>query len=330
MGPGDLAQVLQPLRAFWVDYHDERLLVGLEGADDAAVYRLSDEQAMIQTVDFFTPIVDDPHAYGAIAAANSMSDVYAMGGEVLLALNIGGFPADLPHEMISAIFLGAAEKVREAGAVVVGGHTVTDKEPKFGLVVTGTVHPDQIFTLAGAQPDDQLILTKPLGSGIIATAARADALHDEAHLEEAIRVMATLNRGAARAMRRIGAHACTDVTGFGLLGHAAEMAQASAVGMIVYSNRLPILPGALRYAEEGKTTGGANRNAAFFEQVGVDRNVERAYFDVAWDPQTSGGLLISVASAQADALLVALDKEGVQGHCIGYVTAGTGVTLVTS
>lgn len=329
MGPRDLAQVLKPLKGFWGTYQNEDLLVGLAGADDAAVYRVSAEQAIIQTVDFFTPIVDDPYAYGAIAAANSMSDVYAMGGEVLLALNIGGFPADLPHEMISAIFMGAAERVREAGAVVVGGHTVNDQEPKFGLVVTGTIHPEQILTLAGAKVGDSLILSKPLGSGIIATAARADGLEDEKHLAEAIEVMTSLNRGAAAAMRRVGAHACTDITGFGLLGHAAEMAEASAVAMVINSSALPTLSGALHYAENGYTTGGAKRNEQFFAQVSVERGVEEPLQALAWDPQTSGGLLIAVANEQTDELLQALQEEGVEGYLIGNTLAGEGISFVT-
>lgn len=328
MGPGDLAQVLKPLIGFWANYQNDDLLVGLAGADDAAVYRISNDQAIVQTVDFFTPIVDDPYAYGAIAAANSMSDVYAMGGEVLLALNIGGFPSDLPHEMISAIFLGAAERVREAGAVVVGGHTITDQDPKFGLVVTGTIHPDQILTLAGAQPGDELILTKPLGSGIITTAAQADGLEDEAHLAEAIEVMTSLNRGAAAAMRRVGVHACTDITGFGLLGHAAEMAEASSVGMVIRISSLPVLSGALSYAEKGYTTGGAARNKRFFVQVKTSGKVERPYQALGWDPQTSGGLLMAVAQKQADQLLQVLREEGTQGYPIGKIVEGEGVNLV--
>jgi selenide, water dikinase len=255
--------------------------------------------------------------------------VYAMGGEVMLALNIGAFPDSLPREMISEIFLGAAEKVREAGGVIAGGHTITDDEPKFGLMVTGTIHPAKIVTLAGAQPGDQLILTKPLGSGILATAARNDALHEEGHLEEAVRVMTTLNRGAAAAMRRVGVHACTDVTGFGLLGHAAEMATGSGVGMLLYASALPLLPEVLRYAQEGQKTGGANRNREFFREVTVDAKVEQRYADVAWDPQTSGGLLIAVASDLCDDILVALEEEGVHGHPIGHVSEGRGVALVT-
>nr|MBA3531552.1 selenide, water dikinase SelD [Ardenticatenales bacterium] len=255
--------------------------------------------------------------------------VYAMGGEVLLALNIAGFPADLPREMIAEIFLGAAEVVRAGGGVVAGGHTVTDAEPKFGLVVTGTIHPDHIVTLAGAQPGDQLILTKPLGSGIIATAARADALHEEAHLAEAIKVMSALNRGGAAAMRRVGVSACTDITGFGLLGHASEMAEASGVGMVLHANTLPLLTGALIYAREGKVTGGAKRNRDFFTKVTVDKSVEPPYIEVAWDPQTSGGLLIAVSASKTDALLMALDEEGIHGYPIGHVSEGEGIALVT-
>lgn len=328
MGPGDLAQVLTPLKSFWGDYEDQNLLVGLAVADDAAVYRVSDEQAIIQTVDFFTPIVDDPYAYGAIAAANSMSDVYAMGGEVMLALNVGGFPNELPHDMISAILMGAAQKVREAGGVVAGGHTVMDEEPKFGLVVTGMIHPDKILTLAGAQPNDQLILTKALGSGIITTAARADGLSEPAHLDEAVEMMMTLNRGAAAGLRKVAAHACTDVTGFGLLGHASEMAEASGVGMRIRASALPVLSGTLDYAEKGYVTGGAKRNQRFFEQVTVDPNLQKAYVDLAWDPQTSGGLLIAVPQENAEQLLAALEQQGTHGWLIGHVTEHPGVALV--
>jgi selenide, water dikinase len=329
MGPGDLAQVLAPLRHFWGDYSDENLLVGLAGADDAAIYRLSDDRALIQTVDFFTPIVDDPRAYGAIAAANSMSDVYAMGGEVLLALNIGAFPNELPRDMIAEILLGAAETVREGGGVMVGGHTVNDAEPKFGLAVTGIVHPDMILTLAGALPGDVLVLTKPLGGGLVTTAARADALEDDSHLVEAVRVMMTLNRGAAAAMRGIGVHACTDITGFGLFGHAAEMAEASDVRLRIQMSRLPALPGALRYAELGQTTGGARRNRDHFGAVRVAPEVETPLVELGWDPQTSGGLLIAVAPDRVDALLAALEDEGATGHRIGIVEAGEGLLAVT-
>lgn len=321
MGPAVLAQVLEPLKGFWRDHNDPNLLVGLDIADDAAVYRISENQALIQTVDFFTPIVDEPRFYGAVAAANAVSDIYAMGGEVLLALNIGGFPSDLPPAMISEIFMGAAEIVKQAGGIIVGGHTVTDNEPKFGLVVTGTIHPEQILTLAGAQAGDVLILTKPLGNGIIATAARADGLSDPAHLDNAVFWMTTLNRGAARALRRVGANACTDVTGFGLLGHAAEMAEASHANFRIAAGALPLLEGALDYAAKGYTTGGAGRNQRFFSKVRHENRIPTPLIDLSWDPQTSGGLLIAVAAEKSAALLQALTEEGVKGYIIGEVTA---------
>ncbi len=258
-----------------------------------------------------------------------MSDVYAMGGEVLLALNIGGFPSSLPREMIAEIFLGAAQKVREAGAVIAGGHTVVDEEPKFGLVVTGTVHPQRVVTLAGAQPRDQLVLTKPLGSGIIATAARNDALDEEATLDEAIAMMSQLNRGAARAMQRVGVHACTDISGFGLLGHASEMAAASGVGLWIDATRLPLLSGALQYAKAGHLAGGLHRNRDFFDKVVVASTVKPALAHVAWDPQTSGGLLMAVAEDKTDALMAELERENVRGFRIGHVTEGEGIAFVT-
>lgn len=310
------------------------LLVGLSVADDAAVYRLSDEQALIQTVDFFTPIVDDPADYGRIAAANSLGDVYAMGGEALLALNIGGFPDSLPREMIADIFLGAAEKVREAGAVVGGGHTVVDEEPKFGLVVLGTVHPAQIVSIVGARPGDRLFLTKPLGTGLITTASRADGLVDAAHLEAAVASMVRLNRPVAAAMRAVGigpaVHACTDVTGFGLLGHAAEMAEASGVHLVFEAASLPLLPGALHYGAEGFAPGGTKRNRQYFgDWVRLDEGaVSRALREVLWDPQTSGGLLIAVDPAHADALADELATRGESFWIVGQVAEGRGVEVV--
>lgn len=335
MGPGDLARILEPLRALAQGDRTAHpdLLVGLSVADDAAVYKLSDEQALIQTVDFFTPIVDDPADYGRIAAANSLSDVYAMGGEALLALNVGGFPDSLPRELIAQILLGAAEKVREAGAVTAGGHTVVDEEPKFGLVVLGTAHPSQVATLAGARPGDRLFLTKPLGTGLITTAARSDALVEPAHLDGAVASMVRLNRGAAAAMREVGigtaVHACTDVTGFGLLGHAAEMAVASGVRLLFDARALPLLPGALHYGGEGFAPGGARRNRQFFSDLVRldDRSVSKALYEVLWDPQTSGGLLIAVDPARAGALATALQSRGEPAWLVGEVVAGQGVEV---
>lgn len=310
------------------------LLVGLDGADDAAVYKLSEEQALIQTVDFFTPIVDDPADYGRIAAANSLGDVYAMGGEALLALNIGGFPDTLPRGMIADILLGAAEKVHEAGAVVAGGHTVVDEEPKFGLVVLGTVHPAQVATVAGARPGDHLVLTKPLGTGLITTAARADGLTDPAHMKAAIASMVRLNRTAAAVMRAVGigptVHACTDITGFGLLGHAAEMAEASGARLVFEADRLPLLPGALQYGEGGFVPGGSMRNRQYFGgRVRLDeRAVSWALREVLWDPQTSGGLLMAADPALVEALVEALAAEAEPFWVVGRVAEGQGVEVV--
>lgn len=310
------------------------LLVGLGVPDDAAVYRLTDEVALIQTVDFFTPIVDDPREFGAIAAANSLSDVYAMGGEPLLALNIGGFPASLPHAMITEIFIGADEVVRAAGAVTAGGHTIIDEEPKFGLVVTGTVHPAGIVAVAGIQPGDHLFLTKPLGTGLVTTAARNDSLTDPAHLAAAVASMRRLNRAAAAAMRAVGigpegVHAATDVTGFGLLGHAVEMAEASDLALHLDAAALPLLPGAREYAEAGQSPGGAGRNRAHFApQVRLDdERVDRALAALLWDPQTSGGLLIAVAEAAAPRLAAELAAHDLPVHRIGHAAPGRGVTV---
>jgi selenide,water dikinase len=244
-------------------------LVGLQTSDDAAVFRLSPEQAIIQTIDFFTPIVDDPWTYGAIAAANSMSDVYAMGGDVLLALNVAAFPQSLDPAVVSAVFEGAATKVSEAGGVIAGGHTVVDDEPKFGLSVTGTIHPDRILTKAGARPGDRLFLSKPIGTGVVTTALKRDAV-DAADLAAAVEAMLTLNRAASAAAREVaGVHACTDITGFGLLGHAAEVAAKSDVGLRLRAGAVPLLTGAERYAAAGHQAGGLGRNRDHFAGHGA-------------------------------------------------------------
>src|SRR5918997_1011676 len=225
MGPGDLAQVLRPLKV----HTHPNLIIGLNPGDDAAVYLLSETQALVQTVDFFPPVVDDPYTFGAIAAANAMSDVYAMGGEVLLGLNIAAWPEDLPHEMLGRIFAGGADKLAEVGAVIAGGHTVTDDEPKYGLCVTGTIRPDRILTKAGARPGDRLYLTKPIGTGVVTTALKQSAAAE--HVAEAVAWMVRLNRDASRLALEVGVNACTDITGFGLAGHAAEVAEKSGVGL---------------------------------------------------------------------------------------------------
>ena len=240
------------------------LLVGLGAPDDAAVYRLDGDRALIVTTDFFTPIVDDAYQYGAIAAANALSDVYAMGGRPLLALNIAALPPDLPLDMIADIMRGMAEKVREAGAVVAGGHTIQDKEPKVGLAVVGLCHPDDLLTKGGARPGDVLALTKPLGTGCITTAAKNDKAQ-AAHVEEAVGWMMRLNREAAEAAQAAGSHAATDVTGFGLLGHAAEMAEASAVTLHFSVEQMPFMAGARVYADQWIFPGGSTNNKQAFE-----------------------------------------------------------------
>src|SRR5204862_5686231 len=239
MGPGDLAQVLRPL----VPHSHPNLIIGLAPGDDAAVYLLNEAQALVQTLDFFPPIVDDPYTYGAIAATNSMSDVYAMGGEVLFALNVAGFPRELPKEIIAAVFRGGADKVREAGGVIAGGHTVVDAEPKYGLCVTGRVHPDRIFIKGGLRAGDRLFLSKALGTGVITTAAKDDKASPDI-VRGAVESMLRLNRVAAEVAQTFGVRGATDVTGFGLLGHAAEMVEASNAGIVVFADRLPLLAGA--------------------------------------------------------------------------------------
>jgi len=245
MGPETLAQVLRPLQGLFSARDYPNMLVGLEVSDDAAVYKITDEVAVIQTLDFFTPVVDDAYAYGAIAAANAMSDIYAMGGQVALALNICGFPPDLPLEIISEILRGGAEKVREAGGVLAGGHTIDDNEPKYGLAVMGLVHPRRILTKGGARPGDLLAITKPLGTGIITTAAKGDAA-DPAHVAGAIASMQKLNRQAVQWIQQAEVHACTDITGFGLLGHGYEMAEKSGVRLHFRIDRLSFLEGSIR------------------------------------------------------------------------------------
>ena len=300
---------------------DRNLLVGFNLADDAGVYRISDSQALVQTVDFFTPIVDDPFTFGAISAANALSDVYAMGGRPLTALNIAGFPAgELEPEVLNQILLGGQSKVDEAGCTLVGGHTVQDPELKYGLSITGMVHPDHIYTNAGAQPGDRLILTKKLGTGLIANAFKADEL-SEADLGEAVESMTTLNKAAAETLPDFAVHACTDVTGFGLLGHAAEMAEGSETGLVFHALQVPTLAHSLDLAAKG--LGGGSRDNQIFLEPKVTRadSVDEAHYNLLFDAQTSGGLLIAVAADEADALLAKLHQNGVAAAAIiGEVT----------
>ncbi len=330
MGPLDLQRILKPLS----HYNHPDLLIGLMTGDDAAVFKVGD-RAVIETVDFFAPVVDDPYNYGAIAAANAMSDVYAMGGEVLFALNVAAFPEDLPAEIISAILQGGAEKVVEAGGVIVGGHTVIDREPKYGLCVTGIGDPSQIATKGQARPGDLLVLTKPLGTGVITTAHKAGQV-EEAHLQAAVDSMLTLNREPSRLFRQEGVLACTDVTGFGLLGHGSEMAEASGAGLLIDSKKVPLLPGAVDYVRAGHLPGGVGRNRAYLLGTGEGSTVRVHLADtVSWemadllmDPETSGGLLAGVAPAKLESLLAAFAAKGLGCWVIGEVTYGSGVEVV--
>ena len=359
MGPSDLAHVLRHVSPPGGAPPD--LLVGLQTAVDAAVWRLDAERALVQTVDFFTPVVDDAYTYGAIAAANSLSDVYAMGGEPFLALAVAAFPDTLPHDLLADIVRGARDKAAEAGVTIAGGHTVVDAEPKYGLCVTGTVHPDRILTKGAVRPGDALFLTKPLGTGVIATALKKGRAAPE-HVEGAVASMLRLNRDAARLLRAFshrppgasraaderagpgGVHrsataevrACTDVTGFGLLGHAYEMAVASGVALELAAEAVPFLPGALDYVAADLLPGGADRNRAYLElpdDTGAPRlatapDVDPVRGAALFDPQTSGGLLFAAPAASASAVERAFLEGGHALWRIGRATAGHGIRVV--
>lgn len=316
--------MLRPLRDIFPSKDYPSLIVGLDAPDDSAVYALDAERGIVSTLDFFPPVVDDPYAFGAIAAANALSDVYAMGGEPLMAINLVAFPDGLDHALLSEILRGGAEKVREAGAVIAGGHTVTDKEPKYGLAVTGLVHPGRILTKGGARPGDRLLLTKPLGTGVITTALKNDQAQEQ-DVAAAVASMTRLNRDAARAAQAAGVHAMTDITGYGLLGHAYEMAAASSVTLVIENGMLPWLPGVFYYAEQDCFPGGMHRNRAYYSTF-VEQQVTLAEPQeyLLYDPQTSGGLLIAVPEAQAEALCARIRAEGdAQAALIGFVQAGT-------
>jgi selenide,water dikinase len=299
---------------------DPNLLVGHNLADDAGVYRLDDETALVQTVDFFPPVVDDPFDFGRVAAANALSDVYAMGGRPLTALNIAAFPdGELDYAVLATILEGGNQVVREAGAIVVGGHTISDKEIKYGLSVTGLVHPSKVMTNSGAKPGDALILTKPIGSGVLTTALRAEKLEQKTY-EELIATMTQLNRDASENMLELGASACTDVTGFGLLGHAFEMVEASGVTLEIQSTLVPLMTRALDYAREGHLTGGGGSNRLFLEKK-IERpaSLDESLSHLLFDPQTSGGLLISIHESKSENLLAALKKNHPLAARIGTI-----------
>ena len=312
-------QVLHGLPKF----DDADLIVGIETADDAGVFRLRPDLAVVNTVDFFPPIVDDPYTFGQVAAANAMSDIYAMGAEPKTALNIVCFPkGKMDIQVLGEILKGGAEKVREAGAVVVGGHSIIDEEIKYGMAITGVIHPDRIIRNVGVQEGDALILTKPLGTGIITTALKKGKAPKES-IQAAISSMLSLNKIAAKIMRGYPVHACSDITGYGLMGHALEMASGSSVTLILESAKLPILQRAPRLAEKGYLTGGCKRNRDYLkDKTTIDKTIREGLVETALDPQTSGGLLIALAQKRAPRLVEELQDNGVKAAAvIGYATS---------
>ncbi len=327
MGPEDLRKVLRLLPPG--DLREE-ILVGLDTPDDAAVYRLDPERALVHTLDFFTPIVDDPYWFGRIAAANALSDIYAMGGTPLSAMNIVCFPCSLGMELLAEILRGGLDAVREAGAVILGGHTVDDEEPKYGLAVTGMVHPERILTSRGARAGDVLVLTKPLGTGILSTALKADFI-SEVEMEAAVKGMAALNREASLAAVAAGARACTDVTGFGLLGHLAEMLPEEGLGCEISAGSIPVYPGTREMAAMGMIPAGAHRNRDFLAgRVEFNGRVEEVDRDILYDPQTSGGLLVALPPEGLEILGNEL-REGRDWYRMGeFVAASRAVIRVTT
>ncbi len=297
----------------------ERLLVGIDGIDDAGIYELTPDTALVQSVDFFPPIVDDPYTFGQVAAANALSDVYAMGGRPITALNIIGFPASMDPEIVGEILTGGADKIAEAEAVIVGGHSIKDNELKYGLAVTGIIDPERIITNRGAKVGDRLILTKPLGTGIISTAVK----WNQASAEEeaaAVEMMTMLNRVASEEMTRVGAHAATDITGFGLAGHCYEMAAASDVSVEITFDKIRLLPGTVTHARAGALTGGAGANEQYLdEKIDFAPSLERYVRDIIYDAQTSGGLLVAIDETAADTFVRSLGEQEIDAFDIGRI-----------
>jgi len=329
MGPEALAQVLRPLQGMFAaaDYPD--LLQGLAEPDDAAVWRLDGSRALVLTSDFFPPVVDDPYYFGQIAASNALSDLYAMGAKPFVAINLVGFPNDLDGAILSEILRGGAEKVREAGAVIAGGHTTVDKEPKYGLAVIGMVHPERVLTKGGAKPGDSIYLTKPLGTGLVTTAQKRDAV-DATDLRAAVESMTRLHGGATAILERHegAVHAATDITGFGLAGHGHEVAEQSRLSLRLVWDRLPLLPGAERYAKEGMVPGGARRNREYYEKWSrSSRELEEWQIAVLYDPQTAGGLFLAVDPGETKALERAFDDANEPLHRIGEAVPGDAGTI---
>jgi selenide,water dikinase len=324
MGPEALAQVLRPIAEMFRPEDHPDLLFGLGSPDDALVWKLDDDRALVHTADFFPPVVDDPYAFGAIAAANAISDVYAMGATPLFAINLVGFPDDMDPSILAEILRGGAEKVREAGAVVAGGHSTTDKEPKYGLSVTGLVRPDRVLSKGGARPGDVLILTKPLGAGIVTTAAKRQKA-SAPDLAAAIASMSRLSAGAAKIFRDAHphVHALTDVTGFSLMGHAHEMAHLSGLALRLRWDELPLLPGTEGYARGGNLTGGGRKNQDYYgDFVDVRRALEPWQYSVLFDPQTSGPLLAAVDRSAADAVVASFRAASEPVWVVGEAIAG--------
>jgi selenide,water dikinase len=317
---------LEELLAGFVPAHSEDLLVGLSPADDAAVYRLDDERALVFTTDFFPPMVDDPALFGAVAAVNALNDVFAMGGKPLLALSVAAFPEELPLEAVRAVFDAAAAKVEEAGALLAGGHTIRDDEPKYGLAVIGTVHPDGLWRKSGARAGDLVYLTKPLGTGLVLTGVRKKVLGEE-DLEAVAVVMTELNDRAAEAVRAFEPSAVTDVTGFGLFGHAYEMAERSRVRIVLEPASFPAIPGALTVAARGLRTGGDQRNREFVGGAAEFGGLPEELGLVGFDPQTAGGLLVSLPAEKRAVLEASFADAGLPLARIGRVVEGTGLAL---
>jgi selenide, water dikinase len=318
---------LEELLKGFVPVEAENLLVGLAPADDAAVYRLDDERALIFTLDFFPPVVDEPGDYGAIAATNALNDVFAMGGTPLLALSIAAFPEELPIEMLAEIFAAADQQVRAAGGLLAGGHTIRDDEPKYGLAVVGTVHPDGIWPKNGARPGDALFITKPLGTGLIMTGHKRGLVGTQ-QLERAIGWMRTLNKDAADAIRGFAPHAVTDVTGFGLFGHTHEMAERSGVRIVLESERMPAIDGANDLARKGVRTSGDPRNRDFAARHITMDGVGETMGALGYDPQTAGGLLVSLPKDKGPALEAAFEAQHLFLRRVGHVEEGSGVAVV--
>lgn len=317
--PNDLAKVLKHIEVK-KEERDPNLLVGFDKSDDAGVYKIAEDMALVQTVDFFTPVANDPYTFGQIAAANALSDVYAMGGKPLTALNLSCFSSTIGADILAEILKGGADKIREAGATIAGGHTITDEEVKYGVSVTGIINPTKVITNSGAKLGDALILTKPIGSGVLTTALKIEFITDE-EFEEASKVMATLNKIASEEMQKIGVNSCTDITGFGLIGHAYEMASGSEVALEIDSNKIPIMNKVKDLVKEYCLPSGAYSNEKYFEKwVSFSESIDDVTRLTFFDPQTSGGLLISVNEDKADELLKNInDRSEIKAEIIGRV-----------